>query len=66
MKFHVPDMSCNHCVNAITEAVKSIDAEATVSADLEAKTVDVKTSANHKHVAQALADAGYAPSTNPA
>ncbi len=61
MKFTVPDMSCNHCVNAITNAVKELDPGAQVQADLETKLVTVTTGLDPAAVAQAITDAGYAP-----
>lgn len=59
MKFNVPDMTCGHCVATVTKAVKALDAEAEVKADLGAKTVTVETSAPAAAVARALDEAGY-------
>ena len=41
MKFHVPDMSCNHCVASITKAVKSLFSDAHVVCDLHHNIVDI-------------------------
>ena len=38
-RFHVPGMSCGHCVRSVTEAVQGIDPSARVAVDLQAKTV---------------------------
>ena len=35
MKFHVPDMSCGHCQQAIETALGKLDTAAEVSVDLE-------------------------------
>lgn len=59
MKFTLPDMSCGHCVQTVTKAVKSLDANAGVKADLPSKTVTVDTSADAAAVARVLEEAGY-------
>ncbi len=57
--FKVEDMSCAHCVGAIENAVKALDAGATVRSDLASKTVDVSSQADPTAVLAALAEAGY-------
>ncbi len=42
--YSVPDMSCQHCVDAITEAVTSLDGVDDVAVDLAAKSVTVTAS----------------------
>ncbi len=59
--YHVPDMSCGHCVRAITEALTALDAQAKVETDLASKKVTVDSCANEESVVQALTDAGYPP-----
>lgn len=59
MKFILPDMTCGHCVATVTKAVKTVDADAGVKADLASKTVTVETSAPAAAVSQALEEAGY-------
>jgi copper chaperone len=39
--FLVPDMDCQSCVRAITDAVHRLDAKAEITADLAAKRVQV-------------------------
>jgi copper chaperone len=41
MKFHVPDMSCNHCVASITKAIHSLSADAHVVCDLSHRNIEV-------------------------
>lgn len=41
LEFKLPTMSCGHCGNAVTEAVKEVDANATVEVDLATKDVKV-------------------------
>lgn len=62
MKFAVPDMTCGHCVSTITKAIKALDANAGVNADLASQTVSVETSAPASAVAKALDEAGYSNS----
>lgn len=59
MEFNIPSMSCGHCVGAVTQAVKSLDAAAQVSVDLPSKKVVVHSSQDRQAVAAALAEAGY-------
>lgn len=60
--FHVPDMSCQHCVQAITRAVQAADAQAQVSTDLAQHHVTISGSQLDAAALQALiAQAGYTP-----
>lgn len=59
MEFNVPDMSCGHCVGAITKVIQQIDVDAKISIDLPAKKVSVETAQSRQTVADALAEAGY-------
>jgi len=67
-RFNLPDMSCGHCVAAITEALKEADAQAGVQIDLGTKTAQVDSALPRDQLAAALAEAGYppAPETNAA
>ena len=60
-QFSLPDMSCGHCVAAITEAVKTADAQARVAVDLATKTATVDSALPRDTLAAALAEAGYPP-----
>ena len=64
--FTLPDMSCGHCVAAITEALKAADAQATVQIDREARTARVDSALPRATLAAVLAEAGYPPAPNPA
>jgi copper chaperone len=60
--FEVQDMSCNHCVGAITRAIEAVDAEAKVTADLATHRVRVDSaSADTATLAAAIEEAGYTP-----
>ena len=55
----VNDMTCGHCVNAVTQALKAVDPAAQVDIDLAAKRVRVETRQPRTAVAEALRLAGY-------
>ena len=59
MKFHVPDMSCGHCTAAITKEITALDPQASVTADLETRTVEVVSTQTDGAVVQAIKAAGY-------
>ncbi len=59
LQFDVDGMTCGHCVQAVTRAVKAVDSAADVKVDLAAKRVAVETRATGEAVAQAITDAGY-------
>ena len=59
MKFAVPDLSCGHCVSTVTRVIKALDPQATVEADVAAKTVTAATTASSEAVARAMDEAGY-------
>lgn len=59
--FEIPNMSCNHCVRAITEAVHGVDAQAKVEARLPEHQVHVDSQAPRERLVEALTAAGYAP-----
>ena len=58
--FSVPDMSCGHCVNAITRAIADADPAATVAAALEHRRITVTGGSLDAEALRAIiADAGY-------
>ncbi|NCT82538.1 MAG: heavy-metal-associated domain-containing protein [Comamonadaceae bacterium] len=60
-RFTLPDMSCGHCVAAITEALRAADAQARVEVDLAARTAEVDSALPRETLAAALTEAGYPP-----
>ena len=59
-RFRVSGMTCGHCVRAVTNAVKNVDAAAVVEVDLEKKQVTVHgESAPAGRLAAAIAAEGY-------
>ncbi len=56
--YHVPGISCDHCVAAITEHVGAVAAVAAVSVDIDARRVSV-TGGDDDAIVAAIEDAGY-------
>lgn len=59
MLLDVQKMTCNHCVRAVTQAVQSLDRQATVEVDLADGTVRVGGGVDAEAAAKAIRDAGY-------
>lgn len=58
--FAVQDMTCGHCVRAVTAAVHTVDPAATVKVDLAAGRVTVRdTAASAAMIASAIISEGY-------
>lgn len=57
--FQVQGMSCGHCVNAVTQAVRSVDPQAQVQVDLASGKVDVQSQQDHAAIARAIEEEGY-------
>ena len=60
-QFNIPQMSCGHCVRAVTEAVQQVDPQARVEVDLASKKVSVESQAGRQQIIDALTEAGYTP-----
>jgi copper chaperone CopZ len=59
LQFTVPDMDCESCISSITTAVKRIDADASVTADLATKHVVIGSDVEAHEIAAAIEDAGF-------
>jgi copper ion binding protein len=59
--FNVPGVSCQHCVNAITNEVSTVDGVQNVLVDLTSKTVRVEASdaVSRETLTAAIVEAGY-------
>lgn len=57
--YTVNGMSCQGCANSVTNAIKSVAANAEVQVDLDAKTVTVSGLDDESAIAKAVADAGF-------
>ena len=61
LRYQVDDMSCGHCVQAITAAVKGVDPAAEIDIDLQIKSLNVATTATASAVREAIRKVGYSP-----
>lgn len=59
LQLQVKGMTCQHCVKAVTKAIQTRDADATVSVDLPHGTVTALTTLSREATAQAIAEEGY-------
>ena len=60
--FEVNDMTCGHCIKAITDAVKAADSGADVKIDLTRHRVEIEpASADAAALASVIREAGYTP-----
>lgn len=58
-ELQVEEMSCGHCVSAVTKSVQAIDAQAKVEVDLAERKVRVQSVAELDKIAAAIVAAGY-------
>lgn len=58
-QLQVENMSCGHCVGAVTKAVQGIDAAAQVQIELASKSVKVESTCALDSIKAAIVDAGY-------
>jgi copper ion binding protein len=60
-KFHVPGISCQHCVNAVTKEVSALGGVEKVDVVLDSKTVTVAhaDTVSREAIVDAIKDAGY-------
>jgi copper chaperone len=61
LEFKVEDMTCGHCVATITKAVKEVDQQATVEADVAQHMVRIQGASDAVAVEAAIREAGYTP-----
>ncbi|MES2385426.1 MAG: cation transporter [Pseudomonadota bacterium] len=57
--FNVQGMTCGHCERAVTQAVKTLDPQATVNIDRATGKVDVDSSQPREAIAAAIVEEGY-------
>lgn len=58
-ELNVQNMTCGHCVSAVTRAVKSVDPQAEVQVDLPSGRVRVDSDATAGELIRAIDAAGY-------
>ena len=60
--FEVKDMTCGHCVGAVTRAVQELDPQAKLQIDLATHRVEIEPAqADAQQIKEAIAEAGYTP-----
>jgi len=58
--FTVTGMTCSHCEQAVTRAVKQVDPQAQVKIDRAQNRVEVQSAAPREALSKAIAEEGYA------
>lgn len=63
IRLAVPDMSCEHCVRAVKEALQEVDEVKEVRVSLDSKSAEVKAgeSVDTSSLEEAVKEAGYTP-----
>ncbi len=59
IELKLPDMTCGHCVQSVTQTVQKLDPKAQVQCDLGTHTVRIETPLARERLVQALAIEGY-------
>ena len=59
--FHVPDLSCGHCVASVTKALAPLGAQVHADPATKQVRVSVPPSVSREQLAQTLSAAGYPP-----
>ena len=59
--FEVKDMTCGHCIKAITQAVLTVDSTAKVQIDLSTHRVQIESASAETELSHAIVKAGYSP-----
>lgn len=59
MQLHIENMTCDACARRITNAVRSVDPQAQVTADPPSRKLRLVTQADQQALLAALAEAGY-------
>lgn len=61
LNFEVKDMTCGHCVSAITKAVQEVAPEAVTTITLSEHLVQVEGDVSVDAIEQAIREAGFSP-----
>ncbi|BAY41332.1 heavy metal transport/detoxification protein (plasmid) [Nostoc sp. NIES-2111] len=60
IKLTVPNIKGDDCAQKITESIKTMESDAQVDVDINAKTVTVESQASEETIKQIVQSAGYA------
>ena len=61
LELKIPNLACSSCTQAVTKAVKTVDANAMVLSDVKNKRVSIETRSSETAIKQVLTSAGYPP-----
>lgn len=61
MQITVPTIVCDKCAETITKAIHGVDPAAQVQISVEAKQVDIETSASESSLREAIVAVGHEP-----
>ncbi len=59
LKLKIPNIKCSGCAETITEAITTMEPDAKVDVDVDAKTVTVESAASEETIKQSIVAAGY-------
>ena len=59
LKLKIPNIMCSGCAETITEAITTMEPDAKVDVDVNAKTVTVESAASEESIKQSIVAAGY-------
>lgn len=59
MELRIENMTCGGCAKSVTKAIQTVDPNARVETNPEARTVKVETTASFAALQQVLDEAGY-------
>jgi copper chaperone len=62
LQLKVTNMTCGGCVSAITKAIKTVDANASIQCDPKTKIVLVETESSESAIKTAISQIGYSSS----
>ncbi len=61
MELNIPTIVCEGCIETITKALKELDPQAQISANLASKTITIETTASPDAVRSAIINTGHNP-----
>lgn len=64
MELRIENMTCGGCAKSVTKAIQSVDPNAKVETNPEARAVKVETTATAVALQQVLEEAGYPATVN--
>ncbi|MFE1748183.1 heavy-metal-associated domain-containing protein [Coleofasciculus sp. H7-2] len=59
LQLKVPSIACNGCAETITDTIHTMEPDAKVDVDVQAKTVTVEAQASEETIKQAIVAAGH-------